>query len=194
VPMHDDHQATLIEQVTSTLEAAGYRRYEVSNYARTGFEAVHNSLYWVGGTYLGVGAGAHSYLPDPALHFALRRENLKAPHDYLENALQGRFPARFEEHLDRRGLVADRLMVALRTIWGLDLEALEDALKTPLLPIREALAAMLRAGWLTQEGTRYRPTPEGFLFNDTLARTMLRAAQGLDRILDGSAQSSQRWT
>jgi putative oxygen-independent coproporphyrinogen III oxidase len=177
-PMEDDDQAGLIHQVTDALGAAGYGRYEISNYAKDGFEAVHNSLYWTGGPYLGLGAGAHSYAPARDLSGAVRRENVKAPEAYLRAALAGDFAPRAQEDLDRWGLVADRLWVGLRPRWGVDVEALAEesglgaALLGPLLPALEGLAGR---GLVTRHGPRWAPTAEGFLFADLVARTLLDA-------------------
>ena len=93
-------------------------------------------MYWVGGAYLGVGAGAHSYLPAPELSSALRRENVRRPEDYLSSALSGRTGDEFEEHLSRAEVLGDRLMIALRPRWGIDLAELAQEAALP----REALA------------------------------------------------------
>ncbi len=58
----NDLQADIYELTQELISKAGYRQYEVSNYAKTGFECAHNLLYWRGGEYLGLGAGAHSFL------------------------------------------------------------------------------------------------------------------------------------
>ena len=177
-PMEDDDQAGLIHDVTAALAAAGYQRYEISNYAREGFEAVHNSLYWTGGPYLGLGAGAHSYAPAPDLSAAVRRENVKAPETYLQAALAGDFTPRSQEDLDRWGVVADRLWVGLRPRWGVDVEALAEqsglgaSLLEALLPALEGLAGR---GLVARHGPRWAPTAEGFLFADLIARTLLDA-------------------
>ena len=177
-PMDDDGQAALIHRVTDALGDAGYQRYEISNYAQPGFEAVHNSLYWTGGPYLGLGAGAHSYAPAPGLASAVRRENVKGPDAYLRAAMGGDFTPRFTETLDRWGVVADRLWVGLRPRWGVDVGELAEAsglgaaLRARLDPTLEGLAAR---GLVRREGSRWAPTAEGFLFADLVARTLLDA-------------------
>jgi putative oxygen-independent coproporphyrinogen III oxidase len=192
VPMDDDRQAELIEAVSARFADAGLSRYEISNYARPGAESRHNALYWVGGAYLGLGAGAHGYLPGPALSGARRYENVKPPADYLEGARRGEFPRRFEEQLSRRQALGDRLMVAFRGAWGLDVAALaaeaglSGRLEPELLPTLEALE---RQGLLRRAGpspTRFVPTPRGMLFNDALARALLLRARELPEAFDGA--------
>ncbi len=60
-PLEDD-QMVMFEHIEAKLTAAGYDRYEISNYARPGFEAKHNSLYWNDQSYWGIGLSSHSYL------------------------------------------------------------------------------------------------------------------------------------
>lgn len=59
----DDEQAEMFETIEADLAAAGVFRYEVSNFARPGFESEHNRLYWSDEAYWGIGVGAHSYIP-----------------------------------------------------------------------------------------------------------------------------------
>jgi oxygen-independent coproporphyrinogen-3 oxidase len=65
----DDEQAEMFELIETDLEKAGIFRYEVSNFAKPGFESQHNQLYWSDSAYWGLGIGSHSYIPreDPAL-------------------------------------------------------------------------------------------------------------------------------
>lgn len=176
-PLDEDRQAELIERVTERLAAAGLERYEISNYARPGQEAIHNSLYWVGGPYLGLGAGAHSYLPRPALGGAERRENVKAPHTYLDATARGDATPRFSESLDAREVLLDRLWVGFRPRWGLDAAALAAEAGVPGLAdaLRPSLDRLEAGGLLVRTQDRWHPTPRGFLFADHIARTFLDA-------------------
>jgi putative oxygen-independent coproporphyrinogen III oxidase len=183
--MDDDLQASMIEAVTARLEAAGYLRYEVSSYAPIGREAVHNAIYWTGGPYLGAGAGAHSYLPAPRLRSAIRRENVRAPSQYVDSALTGRVATTFEERLSKPEAIGDRLMTGLRAAWGIDLRALaEEAelgeeLEAALAP---ALERLIAEKLVERSGPRVRPTARGFLFADRIGRALLEASHLLDRV------------
>ncbi len=178
VPMLDDLQAEMIDRVGEVLSAAGYARYEISNYARAGQESRHNCLYWAGGAYLGVGAGAHSYLPALDLRRAIRRENVRRPEAYLAGEGPG-----MEESLDLAQVIGDRLMIALRVRWGLDLDALAAEAGLPraaLAPVDAALDRLGRAGLVERSEARIVPTSRGFLMNDTIARELLAASRALD--------------
>ncbi len=175
VPMPDDDQAALIERVGAHLASAGYERYEVSSYARAGRVSVHNTLYWLGGAYLGLGAGAHGYHPLGGLLGATRRENERAPERYIAGALGDGVAARFLERLDRRQTVADRLMIGFRTAFGVDPEQLANEVGPSLDggALRDELGGWVGRGLLERRGTRFAPTAQGFLFNDGLARAMI---------------------
>jgi oxygen-independent coproporphyrinogen-3 oxidase len=183
VPMIDDVQADLIDRVSETLARAGYARYEISNYALPGEASRHNSLYWVGGAYLGVGAGAHSYLPANDLSRAIRRENVKRPEAYLASALAGKPAVEFEEELGLADVLGDRLMIALRPSWGIDPAELAAEALVPrelLSPVDRALDGLAARGLVERIGARIVPTARGFLMNDAIARTLLAASRELE--------------
>jgi len=83
----DDETTSLIqERAQAELARRGYRQYEVSAYARDGWRCRHNLNYWEFGDYLGIGAGAHGKLTDPAAGRIHRLWKLKQPRDYLASA------------------------------------------------------------------------------------------------------------
>ena len=177
-PMADDAQAELIERVTGYLEQHGYRRYEISSYATNGRESRHNCLYWVGGAYLGLGAGAHSYLPR-ADGSARRRENLRSPEAYIRTSLLGETGMQFQEERCVAETLADRLMVAMRLRWGVDPAdfGIHGGGSGSSSGLGARLVAELRRfesqGWVYEEGGRFRPTEKGFLFNDAIAGALM---------------------
>jgi len=75
----DDLEATMTEAACTALGTAGYARYEISSWARSGFASRHNQSYWDGSDYLGLGAGAHSFAAGPP---ARRWANVRPPEAY----------------------------------------------------------------------------------------------------------------
>src|SRR5439155_44210 len=65
-PVDEDGEAAMAERTVERLAAAGYERYEISSFTRPGFASRHNTSYWDGSDYLGLGAGAHSFSAEPA--------------------------------------------------------------------------------------------------------------------------------
>ena len=106
----------LFETTLDELAAAGYEQYEISNFARPGEYARHNTAYWQGIPYLGLGPSAHSY------DGACRRSNPPDLKRYIESMRRGE-PFYETEPLDADTRYNDRVITSLRTMWGLDLDA-----------------------------------------------------------------------
>src|SRR2546422_364503 len=102
-----------IDAACTELEAAGFRRYEVSNWAHAGFESRHNQAYWRCRPVYGAGAGAHSYATDGAT--AWRWWNVARPREYIAAAPSPRADG---EELDSRKAAGESLMLGLRTVDG----------------------------------------------------------------------------
>ena len=161
VPEDEDRLAELYIGAHELLTAAGYQHYEVSSYARPGARAVHNSLYWRGAEFLGLGAGAASFLRrgDGG---GTRWSNHRSVGRYLAAAPDARRAER--EELDAAELAADRIWLGLRTSEGVPLDAVPPALLDWLVG-PAALASV--------EDGRVRPTVRGFLYsNRVLARVL----------------------
>lgn len=107
----------LFDMLVDTLIAAGYEQYEISNFALPGEYARHNTSYWTDVPYLGLGASAHSY------DRVARRRNVASLHDYITRIENG-VPTYETEQLDADTRYNDRVITELRTMWGLDLDAI----------------------------------------------------------------------
>jgi oxygen-independent coproporphyrinogen-3 oxidase len=107
----EDAVADAMEEVAAALEAGGYHRYEISNYARPGYESRHNLGYWRGEEYLGLGVAAYSYLGG---------ERFGAPRD-LDGYLAGRPLPRVDcETVTPAERERERVMLSLRLAEGID--------------------------------------------------------------------------
>lgn len=114
-----DHQATQFNILTQTLQDAGFEHYEISNFAKPGFRSQHNSSYWQGKPYLGIGPAAHSF--DGHL---IRQWNIANNPLYISSLQQGMVP--FEsETLTPVQRINEYLMTSLRTLEGIALDFLE---------------------------------------------------------------------
>ena len=115
----DDDVVAQARAIRGALRRAGLRRYEISNYARAGFESVHNRLYWESESYLGLGVGAYGCAHDRAGASARRWGNARSPATYLSAVEAGRLPTAEEDRLGPAEIVEERVMLALRTRRGL---------------------------------------------------------------------------
>ena len=115
--MDEELERTMYEMLIDKLTAAGYEHYEISNFARKGFRSRHNSSYWNGTPYFGLGAAAHSY------DGRSRSWNVADINAYIKGIEQGK--RIFEEELlDDDTRYNDTITVALRTKEGIDLSLL----------------------------------------------------------------------
>jgi len=163
VPLDEDRQADIFLDCHERLSASGYRHYEVSNYARPGRESRHNSLYWTGELYLGVGAGAHSLLRDN--DSTMRRANAEDPNTYLNLSETDRDPCNHSEILRPAIAAREKVMLALRTSQGLDPRDFHDS----QMALIEKLHSHTASGHFFQDGECFRPTPAGLLLADAIA-------------------------
>lgn len=147
-----------------TLTEAGFEHYEVSNFARPGFRARHNSAYWQGEPYLGVGPSAHSY--DGA---SLRSWNAAGNRSYLDGV-----PPE-TEHLTETDRLNEYLMTRLRTVEGISAVYLTNrfgADETARIAARcEDFAA---SGDMRRTAEGFAIPPERFLVSDFLISELFR--------------------
>lgn len=105
-------------KLVETLDEAGFEHYEVSNFSKINYRAVHNSAYWKGETYLGVGPSAHSYSPQ------FRSWNISNNALYLKGVKNNKL-AMESENLSKEDEYNEWLMISLRTMEGLDSRRLQ---------------------------------------------------------------------
>jgi oxygen-independent coproporphyrinogen-3 oxidase len=102
------------------MEVAGYEQYEISNFAKPGFRSRHNSSYWQGKPYFGFGPAAHSFDGTN-----IRRWNIANNSLYIKSMEQNIIPFE-EEILTPVQQLNERIMIALRTMEGLDIEEVKQ--------------------------------------------------------------------
>lgn len=160
-PPDDDLLADMMAWLQEALADAGYRGYEISNYALPGHEAKHNSAYWVGKPYLGLGPSAHSFDGSRRWH------NVANNALYLRHLAAGQMPATEAEALAPAEAFNEQLLTGLRLIDGIDAEALAKGLGLTLPSTFWAEAARWQQqGLLQAKGGRLALTPGGRLLAD----------------------------
>ena len=189
VNVSEDDERAGFERTEALLTAQGFTRYEVSNYARPGQESRHNTAYWLGRTYLGLGPGAAGHYPGdgkwmmdhgkysspssishyPSPVLTVRRTNPHL-HEWLTGAVGETLPIDAEEY------VTDALFMGLRLQHGIDLA---DLSRRSGLNVPQRYAAPLRRnverGLLTLEGDRLRATPQGWWVLNRVVTDFLEA-------------------
>lgn len=168
-PLPDDEAAWRIQsECQALLAAAGYRQYEVSAYAREGFECRHNLNYWQFGDYLGLGAGAHGKLTLGSPAKILRTAKPKQPRDYQERVAGSSGAVGERNFVAIADIPFEFMLNALRLNEGFSNECFESRTGLPVAafsaPMREAAARGLVAA--THNG--WRPTDLGRRFLNDL--------------------------
>jgi oxygen-independent coproporphyrinogen-3 oxidase len=144
------------------MEDAGYEHYEISNFARPGWRSRHNSSYWQGKSYIGLGPSAHSF------NGAERQWNISNNNSYIESINKGIIP--FEkEILTANQKLNEYIMTSLRTMEGLKLENLDEATADKL---KAASRKFIASGLMKSESNSLTLTKEGKLLADGIAAAL----------------------
>jgi oxygen-independent coproporphyrinogen-3 oxidase len=167
----DEEVAKMYEAARKVLSGAGYRQYEISNFARPGSESRHNRKYWRREGYLGLGPSAHGLIfPPGTVPYGLRTANPPSLAVYRSRIREGHLPWTEERACLPEDAWKESLIFGLRMTEGVDLEEIETRIGAPPEPLRDAVTDMTRTGKLLREGTRLR-LPGNLLFvsNEVLA-------------------------
>ncbi len=163
-----DIQAERHAIASNLLDAAGYERYEVSNWAQPGRASAHNVLYWCAGDYLGFGAGAHGHIDGE------RYWTTRLPRDFITAVSGGATTRAGDERLDADQRAGEALMLGLRLTSGVDLEEYARLFGEAMLAARTgAIADLSRAGLLAQVDGRLRMTERGTMLGSEIGAALL---------------------
>lgn len=158
-----DLSRAMMEDALEVLARAGYRHYEISNFARPGRESLHNINYWRNGPYLGLGCGAAGYVDGE------RYQNFDRIEPYLEAVESGRRPVASTERLEGKESLGETMMLGLRMTDGLPLTpALAEAFREEISRVLERGLAVLEGG-CSRSLPRLRLSREGlFLASEAM--------------------------
>jgi len=174
-PVLPDNDETYAIQVAcqSILSGHGYQQYEVSAYALAGRRSIHNRNYWQFGDYLGIGAGAHGKLTDPAKGQVIRTERCKQPREYLAVRIpqQRLLPSKVVTAAE---LPFEFMLNALRLNEGFTRKMFEISTGRPWTSVVVAIAQAESKGLLTHlDKDHWQPTDLGRRFLNDLQAMFL---------------------
>lgn len=151
----------------SMLQEAGIQQYEISNFARPGYHARHNSSYWDGTPYLGAGPAAHSFDGKD------RRWNISNTRRYIE-AIRSGEPYYELEVLDETSSYNDYVITSLRTIAGMDLDVLAERFGEPYYSycLRQ-VRSFVGDGVAVVEENHVRLTEKGLFLSDAVMEELM---------------------
>lgn len=158
-----DQQARQFLLLMQWLREKGYEQYEVSNFAKPGFRSRHNSSYWKGEKYLGIGPSAHSYNGEE------RRWNIANNSLYIKAIMNGE-TARESERLTPQQQLNEFIMISLRTKEGLDLAVVRNTWgEKESTRIENSLKGLVMSGQVIMNKGFVQLTDEGMLMADGIA-------------------------
>ena len=160
IAMEDDAQADMYEATQAITSAAGLPAYEVSNHARdAASRSVHNTIYWHGGDWIGVGPGAHGRITVDGQRLAT--EAAKRPADYISQTKSE------ETALPALDIARELFAMGLRPVEGIDISRVENLAGSEI--DRTQIATLEAAGMARLKGTTLSLTPSGWLLADRIA-------------------------
>lgn len=165
--INDELQADMYQMAIRILEKEGFAQYEVSNFAKPGFESKHNLLYWTQGNFLGIGAHAASY--EDGVHTL----NDGTVEGYIRKVDQNGTAVVESERIDLEGQFKEALVFGLRKRTGIRLSELNPEYRRYFALYLTKLEALSKEGFLKQNGREsFSLTEKGVLFSDHISVTL----------------------
>ena len=161
----DDAQADMYLWTVDYLEKQGYAQYEISNFARPGYESRHNLKYWTLGEYAGFGPGAHSDMG--GVRFAYERD--------LDGYIAGELRLSEMEEIAPLDRDLEYIMLSLRTVQGIDSAYFQRQFRQKFQPMEELLAQYEVHGLAARTERGWRLTPRGFFVSNAIIVSLQEA-------------------
>lgn len=171
IPLNDEQSASQFLTLIDKLKEGGFEHYEISNFSKPGKYAIHNTNYWRGVTYLGIGPSAHGFNGN------VRYLNVANNAAYLSSMELGKIPETIEE-LDLYDRFNEYVMTSLRTMWGTSLDKIEHEYgKFFLADTLKTIKSFIERQWLIHEDNHLKLTTDGKLFADYIASELFLSAE-----------------
>jgi oxygen-independent coproporphyrinogen-3 oxidase len=161
-PMNEEQSAVQFVQLMDAMQTNGFEHYEISNFAKPGHYSRHNTNYWKGVKYLGIGSSAHSFDGET------RQWNIANNAKYMQSIDKGIIPAE-NEVLTETNHLNEYIMTSLRTMWGLDLDKLNTIAVGSSDVLLKSAAQLFEKEWIQQKESTIYLTQTGKLYADHIA-------------------------
>lgn len=166
-PVREELSEAFFLLLRNKLKNAGYLHYEISNFAKPDCFSKHNSSYWNGSKYLGIGPSAHSFNGES------RQWNVSSMKRYLDGIVLG-IPDVEKEVLDQNTRYNEYIITGLRTMWGVDLDKIttDFGVERKLFCLNQG-SYYIEEGFLLNENGRLRLAQKGILISDRIMSDLL---------------------
>ncbi|HHS51220.1 MAG TPA: radical SAM family heme chaperone HemW [candidate division Zixibacteria bacterium] len=166
-PVGSEKEHKMFYSAREKLMTAGYEHYEISNFSKPGKSSKHNTKYWTGEGYIGIGAGAHSYIQGPPRW--IRMSVVSNVHSFLRRIDSAEQLWDFVESLDLPKRVAEFLMLRLRLLEGFSVEDVARCLpELDAIHFVDLLRPLESAQRLIHDSGRIRIPPELLFVSDSV--------------------------
>lgn len=168
----EEERATMYQETVQFLASLGLTRYEVSNFSREEkHRGRHNTCYWLGGQFLGVGPGAHGrYFLDGIRHASIQAP---APQQWMSAVERSGHGTRILKPQGTYDVVSERLVTSLRTIWGFKAKDDTNISLRDLVHDEGACASFVKDGLLHVTDERLSLSDEGLMLADYISPFLL---------------------
>lgn len=160
--MNDEQSSEQFIQLMEAMQTHGFEHYEISNFCKPGHYSRHNTNYWKGVKYLGIGPSAHSYDGEK------RQWNIANNAKYIQAIGKKTIPAEIEI-LTEENRLNEYVMTSLRTQWGLNLDQLNTIAKGASEPLLNEAQKFFEKEWIVQKDQTIYLTQTGKLYADHIA-------------------------
>jgi oxygen-independent coproporphyrinogen-3 oxidase len=164
-PMNEGQSVNQFNMMLDAMQANGFEQYEISNFCKPGHYSRHNSNYWQGVKYLGIGPSAHSFNGDA------RQWNIANNARYIQSLTKNIIPAEIEV-LTETNRLNEYIMTSLRTVWGLDLQKLDAIAPGASAEVSKLASNYFEDGSIIQNGNILTLTTHGKLYADNIAAAL----------------------
>ena len=164
----DEIVAEMMEFTMSYLQEHSYEQYEISNFAKPGYQSIHNLGYWMGSDYLGLGAGASS------TRLGQRWVNIKDPRLYIEKLMNGKSVVAERENIDKNTAAIESIMLGLRLHSGINLRQMREKYGINLITnLSDNLDKLSEANLVEVANDHLRLTSKGILTSNLVIANVI---------------------
>ena len=164
----EEEERRMYDMTFDILSRKGFHQYEISNYAKEGFDCRHNTGYWTGVPYIGLGLGASSYLDRK------RSENEKDINRYISLLGEGASVTHVTEELKTEDLMSEFMILGLRMTSGVSVSEFKERFGEDLFEIYgETIEKYTDSGFLERDGDRIRFSRKGISVSNTILADLI---------------------
>lgn len=169
IPIDEELSLDQLKHLIKRTEEEGFIHYEISNFAKEGFLSQHNQNYWKGIPYIGIGPAAHSY------DGISRYWNISSLKKYIDESQKDSFKYSEYESLSLNDRYNEYIMISLRTMWGLEMDKIEQSFGKDYVKYTESTAKpLIEKNLLKKSGQNISISKQGIFLADQIIREFIR--------------------